>query len=212
MRIINKIKAFAKTAYFNFYYLSPQNAIKFPIKVHSSVIIGSMGDKKALILNDNSKVLIGYGQSFGLGGTTYWKMGKKGKIIFNGNARIGRGTQIIADGEISFGKDFYCNANCIINCGRRIVFGDNCLIGWNVEIIDGDGHKVFHSGIKSEEYKEIRIGDHVWLGSNCMLLKGCKVANDSIIAAKACVTKSFSESNVIIGNNRIIVEDITWER
>lgn len=212
MKLLSKIKGICKTIYFNFYYLPPTRAMQFPIKVHESVIIGGMGTRRAISVNEKSSIKIGFGQSFGLGNTTYWKIGDSGTIVFDGNAIIGRGSQIIADGEIIFGQEFYCNANCIINSGKKITFGEKCLIGWSVEIIDGDGHKVFHSGDKTEEYKPVIIGNHVWIGSNSMVLKGASIPDNSIIAADSCTTKSFNEPNVLIVSNKVIKTDIDWER
>lgn len=211
---IKSILGLPKTIYFNFYYFPFKVAIKLPIMIASDVKLASMGTRKSVVLNiPNERVYIGYGESFALGGRTYWNVGSEGKVIFDGKASFGKGTQIISAGVLRFGKDFYCNANGIINAGKRITFGDHCLLGWNVTIIDGDGHKIFHNGIVQETYKPIRIGDNVWLGADSTVLKGGEIKSGCIVASKGCVTKRINEEGIVIGGiNKVLNRGITWKK
>ena len=51
------------------------------------------------------------------------------------------------------------------------------------------------------EGKEIKIGENCWIGMNCMILPGVKLANHIIVGAGSVVTKSFDEENIIIAGN-----------
>lgn len=61
--------------------------------------------------------------------------------------------------------------------------------------------------------KAILVGDHVWIGCKCVLLKGAEVPNDTVIAACTLLTSSFSGEHQVIGGNPPIVlkQDIRWE-
>lgn len=143
-----------------------------------------------------------------------WQVHEGGKIHFKGNATIGRGTQIVVgkNATLEIGREFYCNANCIINAGSRINIGDECLIGWNVEILDGDGHKSMSEENKCKDYEPIEIKNHVWIGSHVMILKGVRIGENCVVAAKSCVTKPFDIKNIIIKDNNVIKEKIRWEK
>lgn len=200
-----------KTIYFNLYYLSFRQALKFPIRVARNTKILNMGKRSSVILQKGCKLLIGLGESFALGGRTGWDIADDGRILFKGDAIVGRGTQIIVNAGacLEVGKNFYCNANCIINAGRSIKIGDDCLIGWNVEILDGDGHKIIQS--KKEKYEPIEIMNHVWLASHVMILKGTRIESGCVIAANSCITKSISKKQALVKNNEILKYNIDWE-
>ena len=196
-----------------FYYLSFAQAVHFPIRVSSNVKVGKLGHRNAVKIAPGSRIVIGDGESFGLGNRTYWEIQNDGIVVFDGNAIIGRGTQIISKGKIHFGNDFFCNAGCIINAGKEIRFGDDCIIGWNVEIIDGDGHEIIKDNLPKALYKSIHVGNHVWIGSNSMVLKGSIIPDNCIVGAKSCITKSFDGSNLLIcEQNRVKAKDINWRR
>lgn len=60
--------------------------------------------------------------------------------------------------------------------------------------------------------KEIDIGENCWIGMNCMILPGVKLANHIIVGAGSVVTKSFDEENIIIaGNPAKKIKDIPME-
>lgn len=203
-----------KTIFLNFYYFPLKVAIHFPLKVAKNTEIISVGERNSIEINSVSqRIGIGFGESFALGGKTGWKISPGGKIVFKGNATFGKGTQIIVgpEGIIEFGDNFYCNANGIINAGKKIIFGNDCLIGWNVEILDGDGHKIISECAKPM-YESVEFGNHIWIGSHVMVLKGVKINSDCVIASHSCVTKVFEKKNCIIKDNYIIRENIGWEK
>lgn len=134
-------------------------------------------------------------------------------MIFHGRACLGRGVQIVSGGELEFGKNFYCNADCIINAQKRISFGDNCILGWRCTVIDGDGHYIIKNGVRQSKTEAIEIGSHVWLGAEVTVLKGSQIKDDTVVAAKACVSKKLDSGNLmLVGANKIVASDISWEK
>ena len=220
IKILDFISDLPITIFFNFYYLPIKDAIKLPFKVSHRIKIKNMGRRKSISVKEFAKpILIGKNGSFNLGHSekTYWDINKDANVNFNGSATFGRGTKIVCNknSTISFGSNFYCNANCIINSDGDLEFGDNVLIGWNTQILTGDGHRVSESGFdkKVNPKGSIKIGNHVWIASNVIVLNNANINNDSVVATKALVSKKFNESNIIIGKyNEILRKNINWEK
>ena len=60
---------------------------------------------------------------------------------------------------------------------------------------------------------DINIGNHCWLCEDVTITKGVTLADDTIVAAKAYVTKSFEKTNTIIGGipaNIIKDKNTSW--
>lgn len=206
------ILSIPKTIYVNFHLLPFKQAVCFPILVNWKTTIEGLNGKMLMDTVKPGIVRIGFGGSFALGGGTYIKL--DGKIRIKGKCTMGRGTQLVVskNGELVLGKNFNMNANCILNASRSITFGDDCLLGWNTTVLDSDGHKIIREKAASN-ICGIQIEDHVWICSDVKILKGAAVAKDSVVAANATITKSFEKRNLLIGgNNRIISENISWER
>lgn len=96
----------------------------------------------------------------------------------------------------------------------RIKIGNDVNIGGDCLIIDNDAHPLNHLlrraayvrevGIK-EYYDKIgtapvEIGDDVWIGARCIILKGVHIGARSIIAAGSVVTKDVP-ADVTAGGN-----------
>ena len=81
-------------------------------------------------------------------------------------------------------------------CTESITIGNYVNIGGNCQIMDGDIHntnwKLRREDRKTKvSYKKapIVIEDDVWLGSNCIVLKGVRIGARSIIGAGSVVNK-----------------------
>ncbi|MBS1573967.1 MAG: acyltransferase [Bacteroidetes bacterium] len=83
-----------------------------------------------------------------------------------------------------------------IGAAREIIIGNNVLCGANVVITDFD----WHENISKTGPEPVIIHDNVWLGLNCVVLKGVEIGENSIIGANSLVVKSIP-ANVIAGGN-----------
>lgn len=95
-----------------------------------------------------------------------------------------------------------------------ITFGDNVLLGDNVIIRDNDGHKIFYEGKQKDNIKPISIGNHVWIASHVIVLKGTVVADDCVIGCNSLLAKPFKDNNCLIAGNpaKVIQEHIEWRK
>lgn len=151
----------------------------------------------------------------------------KGKVVIGDNFRFysGGGFNPISrniagsiytmteKSTIVIGNNVGISSSCLW-AKDKIVIGDNVNIGANCVIIDNDAHP--HSYImRRKDYVEregivkyldnipsapIIIGNDVWIGMQCMLLKGVKIGDRTIVAAGSVVTNNIP-SDVIVGGN-----------
>lgn len=221
-KILHFIVSMPKTIYFNFKYLSIKDAIKFPILISNRVFLENIGGK--VVIEGPIKfrmIKIGFSEP-GLfdyeKNRSVWS--NKGTIIFKGNASLGSGTKISIDretGKIIFGENFTITANTQIWSREKIEFGKNNLISWDNIIMDTDSHKIYDtfSNKQLNVDKQIKIGDNVWIGCRCVILKGTIIGDNTIIGANSMVNGSYCDyKNVIIGGNPIKIkkENIYWKK
>ena len=102
--------------------------------------------------------------------------------------------------------------------GKKIIVGNDGMISRDVWFFTGDGHGIINNdGIRINYSDDIIIGKHVWIGYRAILTKGCKICDNSIIAAGAVCNRGLNPSimnHCIIGGNpaRIISRNIDWTR
>lgn len=95
-----------------------------------------------------------------------------------------------------------------IHAGQRVEIGAGCNIAWDVCILDRDYHK-FNS--PTEEIKPVKIGNNVWIGCNCIILKGTTIGDGAVIAAGSVVTKDVPAKTLVGGNPaKVLKEEVYW--
>lgn len=119
------------------------------------------------------------------------------------------GSRIIVDkgAELRI-KSGYMNFNSVIIAYKKITIGSDVTIAPGVVIRDSDSHKTKKEG----NTKEIKIGNHVWIGTNAVILKGVTIGDNSIIAAGAVVTKDVPKDSMVTGvPAKVVKRNIKWE-
>ncbi|WP_299150185.1 acyltransferase [uncultured Dokdonia sp.] len=86
---------------------------------------------------------------------------------------------------------------CYIQANSGIIIGDDTRIGPGVKIIS-ENHDL-NDNRKHIKSNPIKIGDNCWLGANSVILPGVQIENHTIVGAGCVVTKSFTESNIVLG-------------
>ncbi|RSC31252.1 acyltransferase [Agrobacterium sp. FDAARGOS_525] len=130
------------------------------------------------------------------------------KDSFLNNLRIFVGNQAPAKGAvISIGEYCSCEPNCqffVYGSGDRLTIGNNCMLSNTITMRTSESpHLIFD--LETGDYLDIggniSIGDHVWVGERAYLTKKAVIGDENIVAACAVVTRSFKESNCVIGGN-----------
>lgn len=111
---------------------------------------------------------------------------------------------------IKIGNNTRIHGSCI-HAYRSIEVGNNCLIAANTIIVDSDGHEIFPSQISKrlitkKEGIPVVIEDNVWIGLNCVILKGVRIGEGSIIGAGSIVRESVPSFSVVMGNPAGVVK------
>ena len=121
------------------------------------------------------------------------EIGDKGTLHIQGRIHAEKNTLIsVRKGYLKFGQ-IYINRNSMIVCRNNITIGNGTTIGPNTVIYDHD-HDIINRG--RFKTSPVVIGERVWIGAGCIILKGVTIGNDSVIAAGSIVTKSVPENSV----------------
>ena len=95
----------------------------------------------------------------------------------------------------------------------RVSIGDKVYISENVTIRDSDNHMLIYEGrTNNVTTAPIVIGNNVWIGMNCTILKGVTIGDGVVIAAGAVVTRDIPAGCLAAGcPAKVIKENIKWE-
>ncbi len=211
----NLLRSIPKTLRFNFHYFPFKTALRLPVIVSHRTYLRELHGKVSLPEDaDTACVKIGFGDVGHYDrkrSRTIWQV--SGEVDFKGKASIGHGSKISVRGRLELGKLFNITAESTIVCAKEIRFGDDCLVSWDVVVMDTDEHPVYNKeNERINEDRPIVVGNHVWIGCKCMLLKGAEVPNNSILAAGTSLRSAFHGEDQIIGGNppSILKREVRW--
>lgn len=68
-------------------------------------------------------------------------------------------------------------------------------------------------GVQQNTNRPIKVGNKVWFGVRCLILKGAVIPDGCVVAANSCITGAFEERDSIIGGYpaKILKSKIRWE-
>ena len=238
----NIIRSIPKTLRFNLHYFPLKTALKLPVVVSHRTYLRELHGKVELPEKvETAMIKIGFGdvghydrkRSRGI-----WQV--SGTVTFGGKASIGHGSKISVRGNLCLGDGFNMTAESTIVCAKEIRFGRDCLLSWDILVMDTDEHPLFNrheterhetrdpesrspevprpvsNDMENERInpdKAILVGDHVWVGCKCVLLKGAEVPSHIVVAAGTILTSAFNGENQVLGGNppAVLKSDVRWE-
>ena len=183
-------------------------------------------DKTAILFNctiditgNNNKIEIGEGSI--LNNVTFFIRGD------NNTIKLGKKVKFIRGGSIWI-EDYSCEAFvgddttfedthiAVTEPNSKIHIGKDCMFAYGIDVRTGDSHSIIDSISKKRiNYaQDVFIGNHVWIASHVSILKGVHIPDNSVVATRAVVTKSFQEKNILIGGMpaKKLKENIDWDR
>lgn len=206
-----------KSLYVNLRLLPLTQAIKLPIIVSSKTKIISLQGRVALKKVKTGIVRIGFGGAEHIDyryNRTILKI--DGIAAFEGRAKIGVGSKLLIDKGAVFqaGERLGITGDTMILCSQKITIGNNARISWQNIIMDTDQHPVFDTDNNIINHStEIVIGNNVWIGARCFILKNSVIGDGCIVAANSTITKNFDGiTHSVIGGNgaKVLKTDIRW--
>jgi acetyltransferase-like isoleucine patch superfamily enzyme len=79
-----------------------------------------------------------------------------------------------------------------------------------VTIWDSDIHSI--EGNKRPTTQTVIIGNHVWIGTNVVILKGVNIGNGAVISAGSVVNRDIPSHSLAGGvPAKVIKENISWK-
>ena len=148
----------------------------------------------------------------------------KYKIKHGKNCSIGRGFKVPDRAELIFGNNVTIYPSCIFDGEGKIEIGDGTTIGTSTQILSyknsiikigtnvmiGRNTYIINAnhGIKKcdipmnaqkFEYQDLIIGNDVWIGAYCMVIKGSKINDGCVLGAKALLNKEMPSYTIYGG-------------
>lgn len=88
----------------------------------------------------------------------------------------------------------------VISAAQSIIIEDNVLVGANSTITDTDWHGINPDMRRSDgECAPVHIMQNVWIGLNCIVLKGVTIGEHSVIGAGSVVTSNVPDRVISAG-------------
>lgn len=126
-------------------------------------------------------------------------------FTYNPTAGVERTAFLIyQDALLSTGKNVGLS-NVIISARSSITIGDYSIVGAGAKLYDHDFHPLDYRFRNPDDEnkiqtKPINIGKHVFIGAECLILKGVSVGDNSIIGAGSVVSKDIPANEIWAGN------------
>lgn len=141
-------------------------------------------------------VLFGYKLIYG----KRFEYGKR--IYFRNNFKI----RIAKDAKLSIGSDNFFNSFCSINALECICIGNNNIFGENIHIYDHN-HKISQSSWDYYTKEKLIIGNHNWLGTNTIILKGSRINDNVVIGAGSIINFEVKSDSIYFKDSYIERKD-----
>ncbi len=203
-------------------YIKYLNSIKRKVHGDNNIIIFRQARLSSVLfdINGNGNT-IEIMDNCVLKNVTFYIRGDGHKVLIKSGCRFKRGGEIwVEDNECSLSIGEYSTFEnvhiAITEPKSKITIGKDCMFAYDIDIRTGDSHSII--SVENNERinfaEDISIGNHVWVGAHCMLLKGSIISDDSIVATGSIVTKKFNSNGIIIAGNpaKEIKNNITWSR
>ena len=75
-----------------------------------------------------------------------------------------------------------------ISAANCIRIADSCMLASNVYITDSDWHGIYDRTERDEKPTPVRVGNNVWLGDHCVILKGVTIVDNSALDLQALLS------------------------
>ena len=165
-------------------------------------------------------IKLGHGRHFT--GPAVCQLSPLSELTFDrgGELRIGRGFKMrdgaklrVRRGAVcSMGRNVSMGSGNVINCQQSIKLGDNVILSPNVQIYDHDHDYACEGGVAAMKYitAPVEIGSNVWIGANCVILRGTKIGSNCVIGANTVVSGEIPDNAVVYQQreNRIKIREI----
>lgn len=142
-----------------------------------------------------------------------------GVIMIDKQCEFGAGAILRAcyGGKIRIGSQSTFGNDTIIRIFHASTFecGSDCMFSYCTRIRGEDGHAIIDIKNRKimERKKNVKLGNHVWVGMGATIFPGTDMGDNSIVGANSLVNHSFPANCIVIGTPaRIHKTNVTWDR
>lgn len=168
----------------------------------------SYAQREQFVANPQSKVH----SSFRLGTHNKVLIDRSATVTIAENVTINEYNLISVKGgaHFSVGSGTYIT-RATITCMQKIEIGENCLLGEGLKIFDHNHkHTSDPFSVSKTEFNTagVRIGNNVWTGANCIILKGVSIGDNVILGAGCVIFKDVPANSVILSEQQHLIKNI----
>ena len=112
------------------------------------------------------------------------------------------GVKKIGGGRIYCADNVNINAECMLVASSDITIGKNSTLAYRTILTtNANPNSPYNELCKIYPpiHEEIRIGDNVWIGAGVIVLPGCRIGNNSVIAAGSVVCSDIPDNCMAAG-------------
>lgn len=115
-------------------------------------------------------------------------------------------------GRIEIGDCVLMSPGSRLSASDEIVIGDGVMLANGAYVTDSDWHMIYDRTNRDERVTPVHIGKNVWLGDHATVLKGVTIGENSVVAARAVVTRDVPANVVVAGNPAKVIKELDPER
>lgn len=96
-----------------------------------------------------------------------------------------------------------------------VSIGDHCMFSNRVIVSNTDGHAIYDKTTRQRinNNSNVKVGDHVWIGRDVRITKGCQIGNDAIVGQGSLIRGTCAGGSIYVGNPaKPIKDNVTWSR
>ena len=139
-------------------------------------------------------------------------IGRGGKLVLGNRVRVHRNTKISVSGgaRLSIGDNTAVNRSCGFYAMEEISIGEGSEFGPGVLIYDHD-HQFRGGGLKHDRFltSPVSIGNRVWIGANCIILRGTVIGDGCVIGAGTVVKGNIPENSLVYQERNLVIRSLT---
>ena len=203
-----------KTLYFNIRYFSLRTALHLPVFIYKGTDLQlTRGRIELLTKPQPGLIKIGIPGRSAIdrkGWRTKWKV--EGTFAAKETATFGRGCciRIGRGAKLTVGRNLIAVGKTDFICMKEITLGNDSLISWDGLIMDSDQHEVMDlmGNNVVNKPRPIVMGEHVWIGCRCTILKGVTITDNVIVSACSTITKSILQRDCAVAGHGREMKDV----
>ena len=115
-------------------------------------------------------------------------------------------------GSVRIGDAVLMSPGVRLSACDEITIGNGVMLANGVYVTDSDWHTVYDRTVRAAEVTPVHIGDNVWVGDHAVVLKGVTIGANSVVAARAVVTRDVPANVIVAGNPARVVRELDPQR